>query len=127
MEQKTFFIEGQVPAQKNAKKSFINRRTGKPFIMTDPKVKAWQEDASKQLIEAHITPFKGVVGVSAIFYHKDKRKRDIDNELASIMDLLKNNGIIEDDNCFIVPDIHIVFGGVSDTPGAKITITPLTP
>lgn len=122
----TFYLKGQVPAQKNTKQVAYNRRTGRPFIMTSKSTKDWQLMAANQLRVLNIKPFEGEVSIECVFFHKDKRKRDIDNELASIMDLLKNNGIIEDDNCFVVREIKLSFGGIDkDNPGAKIAINNL--
>jgi len=125
MEQTTIFLQGQVPAQKNSKKVAFNGRTGKPFIMTEQRVKVWQESVAWQL--SSIRPIFGKVEVEVEFTHKDRRKRDLDNELSSVMDALKNAKVIEDDNCDIVVKETAIFCGVDkDSPGAKITITPLT-
>lgn len=125
MEQITLRLNGQVPSQKNSKQIAYNQRTHRPFIMTSPRVKAWQKDAMLQL--ATVPPIKGAVAIHIVFTHKDKRKRDIDNEQTSIMDILKNMSIIEDDNCFIVRKAVSEFAGVDPkNAGADITITKLS-
>ena len=121
-----FFLKGVVPAQKNSKQIAYNRRTGKPFVMSSKKVKDWQKDMSEILDILDIEKVKGPVEIQCKFIHKDKRKKDLDNEFTSVCDLLKNNGIIEDDNCFILKKFTVEFGGISnENPGVYITIIPL--
>ena len=78
-----------------------------------------------QLVEApHI---EGAVMIKFVFTHKDKRPRDIDNEQTSVLDLLKNMNIIEDDNCFVVRKTISEFAGVDpNNAGVDIFITKIT-
>lgn len=121
MKTHTFFIQGQVIAQKNSKQIAYNRRTGKTFIMSSKRVQDWKKVAETYLYG--VPTFAGPVEIEMTFYNQDKRKRDIDNMQTTILDLLKNNNIIEDDNCFIVQKITSIFGGISkEHCGAQITI-----
>ena len=78
---------GQCPAQKNEKRMAINRRTGRPFPLTSNKVKQWQLDVAKQLL-AYKGQADGKVTITYQFYHKDNRRRDTDNCIASCNDAL---------------------------------------
>lgn len=61
--------------------------------------------------------------VELIFYPSTRRKADATNKAESIMDLLVDAGIIEDDNWFIVPELSLKFGGVDKlNPRAEIII-----
>ena len=91
-------LDGQVPAQKNDKRIAINRRTGKPFPMTSPAVKAWQELVAWQLKALNLEPFTDRVGITYLFRVKDNRRRDLDNMEASINDAIVKAGIIVDDS-----------------------------
>ena len=54
----------------------------------------------------------------------DKRKADLTNKAESIMDLLVDTKIIEDDNWFIINNINLKFGGVdTKNPRAEIEIS----
>lgn len=46
------------------------------------------------------------------FFAPDKRATDLSNKAESVMDLLVDNRVIEDDNWFVCPDLHLKFGGV---------------
>ena len=114
----------QTPSQKNSKSIAINQRTKKPFIMTNKNVQNWKNLAQNYL--QNIELIEGSISIDVIFYNKDKRKRDLDNMFTSLADLLKNNNIIEDDNCFILQKISSTFGGVDkENPRAEITITKI--
>lgn len=90
-------ITGQTPSQKNSKQIFTNRRTGKPFITSNNRVKDWQTSAAWQLKAAGIA-FTGHVSISYIFHVKDNRRRDLDNMIATINDALVAAGVIQDDS-----------------------------
>lgn len=120
-------ILGQTPAQKNAKSIAYNRGTGKPFIMSNQNVKAWQNSADVQLLRYRIKePLEGRVELSVKFYVKDQRRRDLDNMLTTIQDSLVRGGIIEDDSWQ-----KLRIGGVDaeldkENPRAEITITSIS-
>jgi len=45
------------------------------------------------------------------FFSQTRRKSDIDNHATSILDLLVDLGILEDDNWSVIPMMIIKFGG----------------
>lgn len=89
---------GQVPAQKNAKRMAINKRTGKPFPVTAKAVKEWQNDVSKQLLSQYKGCADGKVTIAYEFFVKDNRRRDLDNMIASVNDALVKAGLLIDDD-----------------------------
>lgn len=99
---KPIILTSQTPSQKNEKRIAINKRTGKPFPMTDPKTKAWQEGA---LLEASVWQAKNMpepvgekIFATYMFFVKDARRRDLDNMIASCNDVLVKAGILHDDS-----------------------------
>ncbi|WP_158222045.1 RusA family crossover junction endodeoxyribonuclease [Fibrobacter intestinalis] len=72
---------------------------------------AWhrsQMQSVKRIMERHgafTRPVSVIVGIS----FGDKRKRDLDNALTSVMDLLKDSGLIADDDwrrvCRVVSEV----------------------
>lgn len=95
-----------------------------PMNMPSAKYKEWHKDASAQLAEQKIEPIVGpIVQIAISFVAPDRRKFDLTNKAESIMDLLVDNGIIEDDNYSIVPRVTLVFVGVDkENCGADITM-----
>jgi Holliday junction resolvase RusA-like endonuclease len=60
---------------------------------------------------------KGEIYVKAIFYFKTERLRDMDNMIIVIkflLDALKSNGIILDDNYKYIRSIELLYGGKTD-------------
>ncbi len=81
-------ILGQTPSQKNGKQIVKNRSTGNMFIMSNSRVKNWQEDAIRQLASISCK-FSGRVQIDYMFYVKDRVQRDLDNMIASVNDVLQ--------------------------------------
>lgn len=120
MSELKFRIPLVIPSQKNSKRIAINKRTGRPFVMSDQRIKDWRNQASVFLPNENV---KGRVEIEFDFTHKDKRRHDLDNEVSSLLDLFVLNGLIEDDSCFIVNKITANFVGVDkDNYGVKVSI-----
>lgn len=96
-------IYGSTPSKKNSR---INTRSGRSFPSS--KYTAWHKHASLQLIG--VRPFVTTV-LTISFFVGDKRKFDLTNKAESIMDLLVDNGIIEDDNYSVIPTLILKYGG----------------
>mgnify|MGYP001560619904 CR=1 FL=1 len=68
-------------------------------------------------------PLRGFTQIRITFTPPNKRNGDLTNRAESIMDLLAEAGIIEDDNWFEVPDLHLRRGPVDKiNPGALVEI-----
>lgn len=107
-------ILGRIPSKKNSR---INTRSGRSF--PSAKYTAWHKDASIQIIGAKKQTKKGFV---LTFYMPDKRRCDLTNKAESVMDLLVDNGIIEDDNWQVTGEIRLVPGGVEkDNPRVEVS------
>ena len=113
-------ITGDVPSKKNSKQIISIR--GRPLIISSQNHKNWHTQAISQLYG--IKPVdKEIKSIELIFYPSTKRKADSTNKAESIMDLLVDARIIEDDNWFIVPRIILQFGGVDKlNPRAEVII-----
>ena len=59
------------------------------------------------------------------FIHGDLRRRDSDNGTSSILDLLTDCGVIEDDNWQIVRELVIENGYEKGNPYCKVEIETL--
>lgn len=109
-------LVGRVPSKKNSR---ISTRSGRTF--PSKQYTAWHKDASAQLIGKKA--IKPNTPITFILYPPDNRKADLSNKWESIGDLLVDNHIIEDDNYYIVDDIHLLFGCVDrENPRGEIYI-----
>lgn len=118
-------IPGNCPSKKNGKRIVTNRSTGKPFIISSKIHDDWHSIAipemKKQWKGHQITAYP--VRISVVFYWKDLRRHDLDNGLATVLDALKDAGVIEDDYYKFVNRIELGYGGLDrDNPRCEIFI-----
>ncbi len=102
-----------MPSKKNSR---INTRSGRSFPSS--KYTAWHKDASLQIMNAKKQTQKGFV---LTFYMPDNRRCDLTNKAESVMDLLVDNGIIEDDCWQITGEIRLLCAGV-DKNNSRVEI-----
>lgn len=120
----SFRIPLVIPSQKNLKRIAINKRTGKQFIMSDKRVKDWRREASFYIPKKHID---GPMKITFAFTHKDRRRKDLDNQVSSLLDLFTVCGLIDDDSCMIVKEIRAIFVGTDrENYGVDIDIEQIT-
>jgi len=118
-------ILGNVPSKKNSKRIVTNRTTGKPFIISSKIHGDWHNSAipemKRQWQGYKITQYP--IGITMTFYWKDLRRHDLDNGVATILDALKDAGVIEDDYYKFVDCIQAQYGGLDRTnPRCEIFI-----
>lgn len=89
-----FTLIGETPSKKNSR--IMNTKTKRSF--PNPRYVEWHDYAILQT-RSQLQGWKAPnpCSISVKFIHADKRKRDSDNGLSSILDMLKDNGTIEDD------------------------------
>lgn len=114
-------IKGIIPSKKNSKR--IVGWGKKVRLITDPKIQKWSSDVQKNLIG--LPKILGPVKMEVIIYNPDLRKRDLDNQLCTINDIIKDI-LIEEDDGKVLQDIHIRWGGVDkENPRAEIIISSI--
>lgn len=118
-------VRGNVKAKKNNKRVAYNKKTGKPFIMTDRATDDYLKDAVNQLK----TQFNGCkvsgypIAVQMVFYYPTKHRKDIDNSMTTILDCMKTAGVIEDDDVNHVNELYAFFGGYDkENPRVEILL-----
>jgi Holliday junction resolvase RusA-like endonuclease len=110
-------IHGSTPSKKNNKQIFINRKTGKRFITSSESYKTWHSHALMQVKGRPDKHRFGRTPVSIVidFVVENLRPWDLSNKVESVMDLLVDAGVIEDDNRFVARQLlvrwHTVTGG----------------
>ena len=100
-------IQGSTPSKKNSK---IMVCRGKfPILLPSSKYTEWHKGALLQL--GGKKPIKSNT-IKLTFIAGDNRKFDLSNKAESIMDLLVDAGLIEDDNYSVISELCLKFGGV---------------
>lgn len=106
-------ILGRIPSKKNSR---VNTRSGRSF--PSAKYTAWHKDASSQLIGIEPITEKNIV---LRFYLPDNRRCDLTNKAESVMDLLVDNGLLEDDSWQITGSVILCPLGIDkDNPRVEI-------
>ncbi len=102
-------IRGRIPSKKNSRCLFV--RGGKLVNIPSPQYAKWHKEASRNLPDDSEIA-NPIDRIELYFYAPDRRASDLTNKAESIMDLLVDNNIIEDDNWWIVNKVLLYFGGV---------------
>ena len=113
----------ETPSKKNSR--VVDRRTGRTF--PNKRFTEWHKAAALYVRQQNAHPLDG--GPFALyleFTHGDRVRRDSDNGVSSILDLLVDCGIIPDDNWQIVSKINVSNLYDKGNPGVHISIIPLT-
>lgn len=103
-------LKGRIPSKKNSR---INTKSGRSFPSS--KYTAWHKDASNQLKTQTMTPFELQGGIALNFYMPDNRRTDLTNKAESVMDLLVDNGYLEDDCWQITGMVVLTCEGIDKT------------
>lgn len=116
-------LKGTVPSKKNSKRRI--RRGANVFMVPSEAHEKWHSIQMSALAEISYkkNPIQVVQEVTIDFYVDSKRKADLSNKAESIMDLLVDAGVIEDDNFFVVPRLILNYKGQDkENPRAEISI-----
>lgn len=81
-----------------------------PMLLPSAKHKEWHDDAVKQLVG--VKPIPPNTPITFTMFAPDARKGDLSNKFESVADVLVDVGIMEDDNWFVMGDVHMKFGGI---------------
>lgn len=115
-------IKGRIPSKKNSRNVFA--KNGRLFNIPSKQYAAWHKDAMEQLKDCRgFGIISKVDNIELRFFAPDKRKFDLTNKAESIMDLLVDFGLLQDDNCEVVRDIRMIYSGVDKVnPRCDVTI-----
>jgi len=116
-------LKGRIPSKKNSRNIFKSR--GRVGNIPSSAYKEWQKIAELQIFaQCFKTKFvKNISQVEIVFWMPDNRGADLTNKAESIMDLLVDCKIIEDDKWQIIPSILLHCEGIDRTnPRAEIWI-----
>lgn len=116
-------IKGETPSKKNSRIQLPNGRN-----IPGKKYQQWHKDAMAQVMAQkkllQKIPVSREVVVHLDFIHGDQRRRDSDNGTSSILDLLVDAGVLEDDKWQIVRQLHVSNTYEKNDPMCIICIEP---
>ena len=120
-----FKHDGEVPAKKNSRVVLKNGKN-----IPSKNYQEWHKVAYASLFCQRIKqkikkPVSSPVSLCIKFIHGDRRRRDSDNGLSSILDTLVDAGILEDDKWEIVRNVILENEYKENAPGVQITIIEL--
>ena len=116
-------INGRIPSKKNSRNQ-IQLPNGRRINIPSKEYKKWHKNASRQLDEQGVERrSEGSYGVIIKFWMPDNRTADLTNKAESIMDLLVDNHILEDDCWQNVPFIILECMGIDRiNPRAEVEV-----
>jgi Holliday junction resolvase RusA-like endonuclease len=113
----------ETPSKKNSR--VVDRRTGRTF--PNKRFTEWHKAAALYVSQQNAHPLdEGPFALYLEFTHGDRVRRDSDNGVSSILDLLVDCGILPDDNWMVVQKINVSNLYDKGNPGVNISIVPLT-
>ena len=100
-------LQGETPSKKNSR---INTRSGRSF--PSERYTKWHNAVVSQLnyllLTKQIISYEGMsVRLTITFYHENRKRRDSDNQLSSVLDTLVDAKILSDDRWTVIPEKHI--------------------
>lgn len=121
-----FEIAGEVPSKKNSRRLVTSG--GRVRSLPSAAHEKWHRGAVLAIRSQNggkPLPCRECVRVDCAFFHGDKRRRDHNNQMASILDLLVDAGVIADDSWDIVGEESCRGEYRKGRAGARIEITIL--
>ena len=125
---------GTVYSKKNSKRIITNWRTGKPSIISNKNAKNQEVQMAWELCgqareqgwtcdweeeKDHTPEFE----IEIHIWHKDRRRRDLDNQATAILDALVAAQIIPDDSVEWLPRLTVQYRGIDkEDPRALIIV-----
>jgi crossover junction endodeoxyribonuclease RusA len=114
---------GRIPSKKNSRNIFVDRRTGAIRNIPSKTYAEWRDRNLMELVNQMAQPLEKVDEIQMEFYMPDDRKTDLTNKAESVMDLLVDAKIIEDDCWQVVNKLYLMTPGVDKkNPRVKVWI-----
>ena len=108
MKQTKLLLYGAVPSKKNSR--VINKKTGKSF--PNKAYTGWKKECKTALLSQipnYLTEEPHAhCAIKIVFTMGDKRVRDVDNAVSSLLDMLTDYKVLNEDNWRVVSELHIL-------------------
>lgn len=96
-------------------------RKGRSGFHKSAKYKAWLEEAGKELLRQRPQKISGEYRIRFCLTPPDKRRRDQDNYIKAVSDLLVQHGVIDDDS-FAIETVIKWIRASNYAPGVRVVI-----
>lgn len=119
-------LTAPIPSKKNSR-LVVGRGRGRALNIPSEAYREWHK-ANLGSVRAQIAglPLPAApVELRLRIYLADRRRRDLDNALSSVLDLLVDAGALKDDSWAVVPSMRIEACLVSEEPSAVVEISPI--
>lgn len=113
-------LTGNIPSKKNSR---INLKSG--VSIPSAKFTAWQNDAIWQIKQQKRKRFVKPVRLEVTVYFGTNARADLDNRITSILDMLVEAMVLQDDKWQYVPEIHAKAKYRKGKPGAVLRLVEL--
>lgn len=114
-----FTLKGPIPAKKNSRRNF------RGLSLPSENYLKWHKEnlpTAKTAAGVSSLDVNKPLKIEVLVTFKDKRRRDLDNELSSVLDLMVDAGVIKDDCWVNVPEMSIKgVKGEEDKAVIKVT------
>jgi len=101
----TLVLFGRIPSKKNGK--IMICRGSRPILISTPAYSAWREEQLWKLKGKKVPSI--ITELRLSFYAPDARRTDLTNKAESVMDLLVDARLIEDDNWTVIPKLVLEY------------------
>lgn len=113
-------LVGSIPSKKNSR---INLKSG--VSIPSAKFNSWQDDALWQVKQQTRKRFVKPVRLEATIYFGTNVRADLDNRVTSILDMLVEAMVLQDDKWQYVPEIYAKAEYRKGKPGALLRLIEL--
>ena len=124
-----FEILGNTPSKKNTKNVvFIGHKCklcgkGKRVVVLPPKnYNQWYVSAKKQILELNLPKISYPANITFYFYRKSSHRFDYNNISQSVLDLLVDMNVLQDDSAEFVTPIFCGYEKDKDNPRVLVSI-----
>jgi hypothetical protein len=114
-------ITGRIPSKKNSK--ILVFRGKRPILLPSQAYKKWHKSAVAEVLEQGISTISNISDIQADIWFPDNIRCDLTNKAESIMDLLVDCNVLEDDRWQITGPLYLCPKGIDkENPRAEVYI-----
>lgn len=121
-------LTAPIPSKKNSR-LVVGRGRGRALNIPSAQYREWHR-ANLGSVRAQLAAQEipsAPLELRLRIYLADRRRRDLDNALSSVLDLLVDAGALKDDSWAVVPRMQVEACLVSEEPSAVVELAEIAP